>query len=44
MKIIIALMAEVVSTPETQVNFYETARRNIPEDSHLHVLNDLKRL
>jgi hypothetical protein len=24
------------STAETSVNFYQTARRNIPEDSHLH--------
>jgi hypothetical protein len=34
--IIIALMMETVSTSETSVNFYETIRRNIPEDSHLH--------
>jgi hypothetical protein len=25
-------MMEAVSTPETSVNFYETTRRNIPED------------
>jgi hypothetical protein len=24
------------STSETSVNFYQTTRRNIPEDSHLH--------
>jgi hypothetical protein len=29
---IIALMMEAVSTSETSVNFYETKRRNIPED------------
>jgi hypothetical protein len=27
---------EAVSTSETSVNFYETTRRNIPEDSHLY--------
>jgi hypothetical protein len=27
---------EVVSSFEMSVNFYETTRRNIPEDSHLH--------
>jgi hypothetical protein len=31
----IALMMETVSTPETSVNFYQTTRCNIPEDSHL---------
>jgi hypothetical protein len=31
----IALMIEAGSTSETSVNFYKTARRNIPEDSHL---------
>jgi hypothetical protein len=30
-----ALMMEPVSTFETTANFYETTRRNIPEDSHL---------
>jgi hypothetical protein len=29
-------MMEVVSTSETSVNFYDTTRRNIPEDSRLH--------
>jgi hypothetical protein len=29
-------MMEAVSTSETSVNFYETTRRNILEDSHLH--------
>jgi hypothetical protein len=33
---IIALMMEAVSTSETSVNIYQTAGRNIPEDSHLH--------
>jgi hypothetical protein len=28
----IVLMMEVVRTSETSVNFYETTRRNIPED------------
>jgi hypothetical protein len=32
---IIALMMEAVSTSETSVNFYQTKRRNILEDSHL---------
>jgi hypothetical protein len=30
----IALMMEAVSTSETSVNFYQTTRRNNPEDSH----------
>jgi hypothetical protein len=30
--IITALTMEAVSTSETSVNFYETTRRNIPED------------
>jgi hypothetical protein len=29
-------MMEAVSTSETSVNFYQTTRRNIPENSHLH--------
>jgi hypothetical protein len=32
-----ALVMEAVSTSETSVNFYETTRRNIPKDSHLHI-------
>jgi hypothetical protein len=32
---IIALMMEAVSTSETSVKFYQTTRRNNPEDSHL---------
>jgi hypothetical protein len=31
------LMMEAVSTSETSVNFYQTTRRNAPEDSHLHI-------
>jgi hypothetical protein len=30
-----ALMMEAASTSETSVNFYQTTRLNIPEDSHL---------
>jgi hypothetical protein len=30
-------MKEAVSTSETSVNFYETARRNNSEDSHRHI-------
>jgi hypothetical protein len=29
-------MMEAISTSETLVNFYQTTRRYIPEDSHLH--------
>jgi hypothetical protein len=32
----IALMMEAASTSETLVNFYQTTRRNNPDDSHLH--------
>jgi hypothetical protein len=32
----IALMTEAASTSETSINFYQTTRRNNPEDSHLH--------
>jgi hypothetical protein len=28
-------MMEAARTSETSVNFYQTTRRNIPEDSHL---------
>jgi hypothetical protein len=28
---------EAASTSETLVNFYQTTRRNVPEDSHLHI-------
>jgi hypothetical protein len=30
------LMVEAASTSETLVNFYQTTRRNNPEDSHVH--------
>jgi hypothetical protein len=33
--LLIVLMMEVASTSETLVNFYQTTRRNKPEDSHL---------
>jgi hypothetical protein len=36
MDVIIALMMVAVSTSETSVNFYETTRRNVQEDSHLY--------
>jgi hypothetical protein len=32
------LVMEAVSRSETSVNFYETTRRNIPEDGHLHFI------
>jgi hypothetical protein len=32
----IALMMEAVSASETSVSIYQTARRNITEDSYLH--------
>jgi hypothetical protein len=31
-----AQMMEAAGTSETSVNFYQTTRRNNPEDSHLH--------
>jgi hypothetical protein len=34
---IIALMMEAGSIAKTSVKFYQTARRNSPEDSHLHI-------
>jgi hypothetical protein len=33
----IALMMEAVSISETSVKFYHITRRNMPEDSHIHV-------
>jgi hypothetical protein len=30
-------MTEAASISETSVNFYQTTRRNNPEDSHLHI-------
>jgi hypothetical protein len=35
--IIISLMMEAAGTSETSVNFYQTTRRNIPEDSQHHI-------
>jgi hypothetical protein len=35
-QLLIALMIEAASAPETSVNFYQTTRRNIPQESHLH--------
>jgi hypothetical protein len=35
----IALMIEAARTSETLVNFYQTTRRYIPEDSHLRTHN-----
>jgi hypothetical protein len=34
---IIALIMKTVGTSETSVNFHQTTRRNILEDSHLQV-------
>jgi hypothetical protein len=34
---LIYLMMEAASTSEMSVNFYQTTRRNIPEDSHLYI-------
>jgi hypothetical protein len=36
LRVLIALMMEAVINSETSVSFYQTIRRNIPEDSHLH--------
>jgi hypothetical protein len=33
----IALMMEATTTSETSLNFNQTTRRNIPEDSHLQM-------
>jgi hypothetical protein len=32
---LLCLMMEAATTSETSVNFYQTTRRSIPEDSHL---------
>jgi hypothetical protein len=37
-------MMEAARTSETLVNFYQTARRYNPEDSHLHNLFNLSML
>jgi hypothetical protein len=36
MKMVIAVMMEAASSSETSINFYQTTRRNNPEDSHLY--------
>jgi hypothetical protein len=36
---IMALMMEAKSTSEKLINFYQTTRRDNPEDSHFHALN-----
>jgi hypothetical protein len=36
---IIAVIGEAVSTSETTVNLYQTARCNKPRDKHLHTLH-----
>jgi hypothetical protein len=35
--LLIAPMMDAARTSETLVNFYQTARRNNPEDSHLQL-------
>jgi hypothetical protein len=35
-------MMEAVSTSETPINFYQTTRCNIPEDSHLQLKMNCK--
>jgi hypothetical protein len=32
----VALVTDAVNTSETSLDFYQTARQNIPEDSHVH--------
>jgi hypothetical protein len=39
-RVLIALLT-AVSTSETSVSYYETTRRNIPEDSHLKPFTQL---
>jgi hypothetical protein len=34
--VLAASIIRAMSTSETSVNLYQTTRRNIPEDSHLH--------
>jgi hypothetical protein len=36
--IITAMVMEAANTSETSVNYYQTTRRNNPEDSHLHFI------
>jgi hypothetical protein len=37
-----SLLVKGVSTSETSVNFYQTTRGNIPEDSHLQFLDYMR--
>jgi hypothetical protein len=37
--IIRVMIMGAASTSETSVNFYQTTRRNIPEDSHLQLIH-----
>jgi hypothetical protein len=39
--LLIAVMAAAGGISETSMNFYQTARRNLPEDRHLH-LNEIR--
>jgi hypothetical protein len=41
--LLIALMMEAASNSETSVNFYQTTRRNNPEDSHLQYLDIVRK-
>jgi hypothetical protein len=41
MSSLVALMMEVASTSEKSVNFYQTTRRNNPEDGHLQIISSL---
>jgi hypothetical protein len=34
---LVVLMMEATRTSKTSVNFYQTTRRNNPEDSHLQI-------
>jgi hypothetical protein len=36
MAIIVTLIMEAASASETQINFYQSTRRNNPEDGHHH--------
>jgi hypothetical protein len=38
----LTLMMDPVSTAETPINFYQSARRYNPEDSHLYEISSLK--
>jgi hypothetical protein len=36
---VVTPMMEAASTSESTVNFYQTTRRNIPAESHVHVID-----